>query len=228
MGYFLNATSFFKSKKEQLPPPISRQFDLYEKHDIMEKVAKKNKKHKDDEYVKLRPFDKWLFDFPYFKSLSQEDQRYILRFMRETINGVIIKPDDKSRESILTNKKAQALKLKQIKQDAATYTRFKERKQKLEKKSKVKISDLDFVKKEWQRQFNREVKPRREDAYSRIGLNKPVSEIDLNQVNMKLMTSLEQELYHQQNEAEIAETIHSKSIHDEDVNLFLKCQQALS
>lgn len=186
------------------------------------KKTKKHFKHEDDKYVKLRPFDRWQFDFPYFKSLSQLDQRYILKYLRETVNGMIMKDP---KRSILSNQKAQVLKLKQIKEDPIALSRFKYRKKVYEKKYRKKIADLSFVKIEWQRLFNREVKPRREDFYSKLLYNQ-VHEIDHSQTNMKLMTSMEQDLYHEKNQVEIAEAVYNKTSRHEDIDLYLKCQQA--
>ena len=188
----------------------------------MAKKGKKTIKHEDDRYVKLRPFDRWMFDFPYFKSLSKLDQRYILKYLRETVNGQIVK---NPKRSILSNRNAQLLKLEQIKSDPQALLRFKKRKKDFEKKHKKKITELGFVKTEWQRLFNREVKPRREDFYSRMLYNE-VKEIDHSQVNMKLMTSTEQELYHDKNANEIAEATYNKTSRHEDIALYLKCQQA--
>ncbi len=177
------------------------------------------KKTKIPKWVKVRPFDRWkVQDISYLSDLDPQEKEYMIRYIMEGINGYI----DKSSKSVFSNANAKIQKLREIKADPEQLKKFKERKKAYEKDNKTKITDGAFLKIEWQRQSNREVAGRRNDAYSRLLNSHEGQEVPNEMVRD---TSLEQ-IIHQQNYENDLEMYFSNKVEHEDVDLFKKCLKA--
>lgn len=139
-----------------------------------------SKKTKTD-HIHLRPFDQEHFDFDYFHDLSEEDQKYLLSYLGEEINGWYVKKNikiknKKSGRTMVLNTIYTKEVLKQaylkIKENPEALRQFNARlyneNDSRKKKKQPKLQPIDFIKLEWQRENSRRVWERRNDAYATL------------------------------------------------------------
>lgn len=114
--------------------------------------------------LKFRPFDKEFIMVDYYQDLDDDSKEWLIKFNQEEINGNYFKEN-----SIYTPKVCRAY-YKKIQKDPELLRQFnlklQEENKKRKKKKEKLFSPHEFIKRLWQREANRKVWERRDDAFA--------------------------------------------------------------
>lgn len=135
-------------------------------------------------WVKPRPYDKENYEFEGSQKWSVEDRNYLSQFYAECYNGYIT---DRV-VSVFMQNDAHIKKLNLIKENPEKYARFCSRREVYnnDKKSKGKriVSELTFIKIEFQREAINPVDQRRRDVFANQRNNAPLDKTDAEYVEI--------------------------------------------